>query len=113
MDREGILWAIWTISAPEAVPKLLDALAWAEDPALRTALIRGLGSSADARAFDVLLKTVVQVEESDARLEAINGLGLIGDPRALPVLRDLEVDGDERERRFSYTAIQRIIRTGT
>jgi hypothetical protein len=28
------------------------------------------------------------------------------------VLRDLEVDGDERERRFSYTAIQRILRTG-
>ncbi len=38
------------------------------------------------------------------------GLGLTGDPRALPVLRDLEADGDESERRFSRTAIQRILR---
>ena len=107
-DREAVLWALGTVSDPEAVPELLDWVARAEDPALRAALIRGLGSSADPRAFDVLLDTVLESEGGDARNDAINGLGLIGDPRALPVLRDLEADADERERRFIRTAIQRI-----
>ena len=97
----------------EAVPELLLAVAQAEDPALRAALIRGLATSADARAFDVLLDAVEEGEGGEARLQAINGLGLIGDPRALPVLRDLEAAGDERKRRFSRTAIQRITRAGT
>ncbi len=83
---------------------------WAEDPALRAALIRTLATSADARAFDVLLDTVEKSEGGEARLQAINGLGLIGDPRALPVLRDLAADADERERRKIRTAIERIIR---
>ncbi len=95
------------------MPKLLDAVAWAEDPALRAALIRALATSADVHALDVLLDTVEESEGGEARLEAINGLGLIGDRRALLVLRDLAADGDERERRFSRTAIQRITRAGT
>ena len=88
-------------------------MAGAADPALRAALIRGLATSADGRAFDVLLDAVLEGEAGEARFQAINGLGLIGDARALPVLRDLEAGVDEKERRYIRTAIERIIRAGT
>ncbi len=61
----------------------------------------------------MLLDTVEEREGGEARLQAINGLGLIGDPRALPALRDLEAAGDESERRYTGTAIERITRGGS
>ena len=62
VDREAILRAIGIVSTPEAVPELIDALARAEDPALRAALIRGLGASADRRAHDGYPSYVVIVD---------------------------------------------------
>jgi len=112
-DRESILWALGTISGPEAVPMLLAAVARTDDPALHAALIRGLATSADLRGYDVLLDTILAGEGGDARNDAINGLGLIGDPRALPVLWDLEADGNEVERRYALTAIKRIMSAET
>ncbi len=111
MNQEDAHSASDLRSRPECYHNI--SAAWAEDPALRAALIRTLATSADARAFDVLLDTVEEGEGGEARLQAINGLGLIGDPRALSVLRDLEADADERERRFIRTAVQRILRAGT
>ena len=114
VDRRSALEVVGTMTSPEAVPGLLDALSRTHDSELRDALIQGLAGSGDRRSFDVLIEALRGSEAGEeARLHAINGLGLIGDSRALPLLEQIESDGGDRERRFSRTAISRIQGTGS
>lgn len=87
--RDGLLPAerlIERLGAPWANDEVLLALSDAEDPHLRTALIRALGLSPDRRALDLLVH-LSRNGEVEERVSAARTLGLTGPSETvIPVL---------------------------
>jgi len=109
-ERLRALHALAGVSDPASVPSVLAALARTEGRARRRALVAPLARTANPLAPSVLLEAVETDPDVETRCTAMQGLGLVGDPRALPALRERERRGDEVERSYARTAMERIAR---
>lgn len=109
-NADPIAATLGVILNPASAPALVDAASWRTHSVLYQSIIESLARTGDPAGFEVLLQAVGSAEDRDTRCEAMQGLGLIGDSRALPTLRERDENGDEKERLFARTAIDRITR---
>jgi HEAT repeat protein len=78
-----------SVDQPAQVPLLLKLLAERRELPIRGNVIRVLGRSKDARAFDAI---VSEVSEPKLREDVIAALGELGDPRGIPLVEPFLLD---------------------